>query len=202
MPGRTPEGDALTALVLPVFTLNGEILEAAATITALHELTPARWQVLGAVLDESLPVAEIARRVGLTRQSVQRVANDVVAQDWAHWQPNPGRRGQNLLVLTPKGRQAVAALAKEQHAWANTVGQEIGEKDLKILGTLISRLTDASRCYPPERRRSGGRQQSAPTRTRRSSGAEELRVSKSAAKGLQYLLPRPREPQNRAVSLC
>ena len=144
MPGRTPEGDALTALVLPVFTLNGEILEAAATITALHELTPARWQVLGAVLDESLPVAEIARRVGLTRQSVQRVANDVVAQDW---QPNPGRRGQNLLVLTPKGRQAVAALAKEQHAWANTVGQEIGEKDLKILGTLISRLTDASRCY-------------------------------------------------------
>lgn len=98
MPGRTPEGDALTALVLPVFTLNGEILEAAATITALHELTPARWQVLGAVLDESLPVAEIARRVGLTRQSVQRVANDVVAQDWAHWQPNPGRRGQNLLV--------------------------------------------------------------------------------------------------------
>ena len=136
MPGRTPEGDALTALVLPVFTLNGEILEAAATITALHELTPARWQV-----------AEIARRVGLTRQSVQRVANDVVAQDWAHWQPNPGRRGQNLLVLTPKGRQAVAALAKEQHAWANTVGQEIGEKDLKILGTLISRLTDASRCY-------------------------------------------------------
>ena len=147
MPGRTPEGDALTALVLPVFTLNGAILEAAATITALHELTPARWQVLGAVLDESLPVAEIARRVGLTRQSVQRVANDVVAQDWAHWQPNPGRRGQNLLVLTPKGRQAGAALAKEQHAWANTVGQEIGEKDLKILGTLISRLTDASRCY-------------------------------------------------------
>ena len=133
MPGRTPEGDALTALVLPVFTLNGEILEAQ---------RPSRR-----FMDESLPVAEIARRVGLTRQSVQRVANNVVAQDWAHWQPNPGRRGQNLLVLTPKGRQAVAALAKEQHAWANTVGQEIGEKELKILGTLISRLTDASRCY-------------------------------------------------------
>lgn len=134
-------------MVLPTFALNGELLEAAAAITAPHELTPARWQVLGAVLEEPLPVAEIARRVGLTRQSVQRVANDVVAQDWAHWQPNPGRRGQNLLVLTPKGRQAVAALAKEQHAWANTVGQEIGEKELKILGTLISRLTDASRCY-------------------------------------------------------
>ena len=89
MPGRTPEGDALTALVLPAFALNGEFLEAAAVITAPHELTPARWQVLGAVLEEPLPVAEIARRVGLTRQSVQRVANDVVAQGWARWQPNP-----------------------------------------------------------------------------------------------------------------
>ena len=147
MPGRTPEGDALTALVLPVFALNGELLEAAAVITAPHELTPARWQVLGAVLEEPLPVAEIARRVGLARQSVQRVANDVVIQGWARWEPNPGRRGQNLLVLTGKGRRAIAALTAEQHAWADTVGQEIGEKNLKTLGTLINRLTDASRRY-------------------------------------------------------
>ncbi|ERH25698.1 hypothetical protein HMPREF1979_00247 [Actinomyces johnsonii F0542] len=147
MPGRTPEGDALTALVLPIFALNGELLEAAAVITAPHELTPARWQVLGAVLEEPLPVAEIARRVGLTRQSVQRVANNVVAQDWAHWQPNPGRRGQNLLVLTDRGRRAIAALTAEQHAWADAVGQEIGEKDLKTLATLISRVTEASRRY-------------------------------------------------------
>ena len=149
MPSRSPEGDALTALVLPAFELNGEFLAAAEMITAPRELTPALWQVLGATLDAPLPVAEIARRVGLglARQSVQRVANDVVAQDWAHWQPNPGRRGQNLLVLTGKGRRAITALTAEQHAWADTVGQEIGEKNLKTLGTLVSRLTDASRRY-------------------------------------------------------
>ena len=103
--------------------------------------------MLGAVLEEPLPVAEIARRVGLTRQSVQRVANDVVAQGWARWRPNPERRRQNLLVLTDKGRQAITALTAEQHAWADAVGQEIGEKDLKTLGTLISRVTEASRRY-------------------------------------------------------
>lgn len=85
--------------------------------------------------------------LGLTRQSVQRVANDVVARGWAHWRPNPGRRGQNLLGLTTRGRRAVAALATEQHAWADAVGQEIGEKNLKTLATLISRVTDASRRY-------------------------------------------------------
>ena len=147
MPGRTPEGDALTALVLPVFALNGELLEAAAVITAPHELTPARWQVLGTVLEEPLPVAEIARRVGLTRQSVQRVANDVVAQGWAVWQPNPARRGQNLLTLTERGRDAVNALADEQHAWANAVGRAVGAEDLKALRSLISRVTEASRNY-------------------------------------------------------
>ena len=134
-------------MVLPVFALNGELLEAAAVITAPHELTPARWQVLGAVLEEPLPVAKIARRVGLTRQSVQRVANDVVAQDWAHWQPNPGRRGQNLLVLTGKGRRAITALTAEQHAWADTIGQDIGGKNLKTQGTLLIRITNASRRY-------------------------------------------------------
>ena len=93
MPGRTPEGDALTDLVLPVFELNGEFLAAAAMITAPHELTPARWQVLGAVLDAPLPVPEIARRIGLglTRQSVQRVANDVVGPSGSPTPPGAGR---------------------------------------------------------------------------------------------------------------
>ena len=142
MPGRIPEGDALTDLVLPVFELNGEFLAAAAMITAPHELSPARWQVLGAVLDAPLPVPEIARRIGLglTRQSVQRVANDVVAQGWAIWQPNPARRGQNLLNLTERGRDAV-------HAWANAVGRAVGAEDLKALRSLISRVTEASRNY-------------------------------------------------------
>ena len=41
MPSRSPEGDALTALVLPAFELNGEFLAAAEMITAPRELTPA-----------------------------------------------------------------------------------------------------------------------------------------------------------------
>ena len=156
MPGRTPEGQALTDLVLPVFELNGEFLAAAAMITEPHELTPARWQVLGAIQAEALPVARIARCIGLTRQSVQRVANDVVARGWAHWRPNPDRRGQNLLELSARGRQAVTALAAEQHAWADAVGAELGEEDLRLLGGLIARVCRASRHYRDHRRAAPG----------------------------------------------
>ena len=91
--------------------------------------------------------SELIPQQDMPPQSVRRVATAVVAQGWAHWQPTPGRRGQNLLVLTDKGRRAITALTAEQHAWADAVGQEIGERDLKTLATLISRVTEASRRY-------------------------------------------------------
>lgn len=147
MTSRTPEGDALTALVLPAFELNGEFLAAAAMITAPHDLTPAQWQVLGAVLDEPRPVAHIARRIGLglTRQSVQRVADDVVRRGWATWRDNPDHKRAKLLAPTDAGVTAVRAMAREQHAWADAVGGQIGIRDLETLGRLIRRVIDASR---------------------------------------------------------
>lgn len=153
MPSRTPEGDALTALVLPAFELNGEFLAAAELITRPHELTPAWWQVLGATLDEPLPVSEIARRVGLglARQSVQRVANLLVDGGWAVWSDNPRHTRAKLLDPTDRGRSAVRELAKEQHAWADAVGREVGREDLEQLAVLVRRVIDASRRYRAER---------------------------------------------------
>lgn len=149
MPSRSPEGDALTALVLPAFELNGEFLAAAEMITAPRELTPALWQVLGATLDAPLPVAEIARRVGLglARQSVQRVANVLVERDWAEWQDNPSHQRAKLLAPTAAGRRAVTAMAAEQHAWADAVGAALGTEDLDRLRSLIERVITASRDY-------------------------------------------------------
>lgn len=149
MPGRTPEGDALTALVLPAFELNGEFLSAAALIGAPHALTPAQWQVLGAVLETALTVSDVARRIGLglTRQSVQRVANDVVRLGWAEWSDNPAHQRAKLLSPTEAGRDAVGAMANEQHAWANYVGAIVGRDELGELERLIQKVIAASRNY-------------------------------------------------------
>lgn len=149
MTGRTSEGDALTDLVMPVFELNGEFLAAAATITAPHSLTPAQWQVLGVVLDCPLSVSDAARRIGLglTRQSVQRVANDVVSRGWAEWRDNPDHQRAKLLAPTDHGREAVAAMALDQHAWANAVGAAIGPRDLQALAELVPKVIAASREY-------------------------------------------------------
>jgi DNA-binding MarR family transcriptional regulator len=146
---RTPGGDALTDLVLPAFELNGEFLAAAETMTRPVGLTPAWWQVLGATLDEPLPIAEIARRVGLglARQSVQRVGDILVERGWATYSGNPAHRRAKLLEPTPQGRTALAGLKSAQHEWANRVAAEVGEEELRSALVIMRRIIDASRRY-------------------------------------------------------
>ncbi|KAA0924959.1 MULTISPECIES: helix-turn-helix domain-containing protein [unclassified Rhodococcus (in: high G+C Gram-positive bacteria)] len=149
MKQRTPEGDALTALVLPVFELNGEFLAAAQDITEPTGLTPAWWQVLGATLDEPLSVADIARRVGLglARQSVQRTANLLVDKGWAVYVDNPNHKRAKLLEPTAKGRDTVAELRDAQHAWSDAVGAAVGESELKAFAATLEKILSASRDY-------------------------------------------------------
>src|SRR5690606_8184011 len=116
---QTAEGAALTELILLVFRLNGRLLEAADRMAGTAGLTAARWQVLGGVLDEPRPVAEIARRMGLTRQAVQRLANALVDEGFATWTPNPAHRRAKLLEPTPKARSAIRRIAAVQHPWTN-----------------------------------------------------------------------------------
>ncbi len=149
VPRRTPAGDALTDLVLPAFELNGEFLAAAEEMTRPVGLTPAWWQVLGATLEEPLPVAEVARRVGLglARQSVQRVADVLVERGWARFRDNPAHRRAKLLEPTDAGREAVSGLRDAQHAWADAVGAEIGEDEIRATLESVRRIVAASRAY-------------------------------------------------------
>jgi DNA-binding MarR family transcriptional regulator len=148
-PVRTPAGDALTDLVLPVFELNGEFLAAAEMMTRPVGLTPAWWQVLGSTLDEPLSVAEIARRVGLglARQSVQRVADLLVERNWASYRDNPAHRRAKLLEPTSAGRRAIDRLTAAQHAWADSVGNAVGEDELRHALAVLRSIIESSRAY-------------------------------------------------------
>lgn len=86
--------DLLSRTALGVFRLNGQFLAVSEELAKPAGLTAARWQVLGAVLTEPLPVAGIARAMGITRQSVQRIADLLAAQGLAEYVPNPAHRRQ------------------------------------------------------------------------------------------------------------
>ncbi len=58
---------------------------------------------LGGVLDGPQTVAEIARFMGIRRQSVQRVANVLVARGLAEYRLNPAHKRAQLLACTDGG---------------------------------------------------------------------------------------------------
>ncbi|MGH3358097.1 MAG: hypothetical protein ACRDO7_04800 [Nocardioidaceae bacterium] len=109
MSRRSKVGDALTDLVLPVFELNGEFLAAAEDICRPVGLRPARLVAgLGATLEEPASVSEVARRVGLglARQSVQRVADLLVDEQWAETSTTPAIVARRCSARPPRARGA------------------------------------------------------------------------------------------------
>ncbi|PJE96891.1 MarR family transcriptional regulator [Streptomyces carminius] len=139
--------ELLSDTALAVFRLNGQFLAAAERLARPAGLTAAWWQVLGAVLREPLPVAGIARTMGITRQSVQRVADLLVERGLAVYEPNPAHRRAKLLAPTGEGRAAIARITPGHAEFAARLAGALGgEADLaEVRGTLerLSKALDA-----------------------------------------------------------
>ena len=138
----TAAGSALTELIIATFRLNGALMEVAERLAAEGDITAAWWKVIGAVLDEPRTVADIARRMGMTRQGVQRVADLLVDRALAEYRPNPAHRRAKLLACTEAGYWAVRRISLLQHPWADRVGSAVGADELGAALATIRRLTD------------------------------------------------------------
>lgn len=135
--------DLLSRVALTVFRLNGQLLSLAEDMARPVGLTAARWQVLGAVLDEPLPVAGIARQMGITRQSVQRIANILVDEGLAEYVPNPAHRRAKLVRPTDAGRKAVARIDPAHAAVADRLANELGVDTFRETLDTLTRLSEA-----------------------------------------------------------
>jgi DNA-binding MarR family transcriptional regulator len=121
---------AFTSLVAPVAALQAELLYTAQRVAEDHGLTAARWQVLSAAAAEASSVAGIAHGLGLARQSVQRVADDLVASGLAGWQVNPRHARAKLLVPSEQGIQVLGDAAASQAAWMADVERKMQDAAL------------------------------------------------------------------------
>jgi DNA-binding MarR family transcriptional regulator len=128
---RSGAGSALTDLVLEVFRLNGRLLAAGDRMTRPAGQTSARWQVLGAIDAEPRTVSQIARVMGLTRQSVQRTADRLQAEGVVAYVDNPAHRRAKLVALTARGRSVLEGITQRQVVWANDLGARLGEGDVR-----------------------------------------------------------------------
>jgi len=141
---RTSEGDAATQVVLRTFRANGAFLAAGDGLAAEEGLTAARWQVLGALAlaGRPLTVPQIARRMGLTRQSVQALANRLLADGLLAASENPDHRRSPLLGLTDAGDERYAALQRRQARWIDGLAAGLEPAELATAARVLQRLTD------------------------------------------------------------
>ena len=146
----TREQDLLSGTALAVFRLNGQFLGVAEELARPAGLTAARWQVLGAVLGEALPVAGIARAMGITRQSVQRIANLLVDQGLAEYVPNPAHRRAKLLRPTAEGRAAIERIDPGHATLAKRLAATMGPEQFAGALDALTRLSAALDTVAPE----------------------------------------------------
>jgi DNA-binding MarR family transcriptional regulator len=134
-----------------VYELAGESRRGSEALARAAGLTTARWHVLSVVSDGPRTVASAARRLGLTRQSVQRVVDDLVAGGQVALRPNPDHARAPLVELTAAGaatlRQLVRGADADRADLLRSAGLTAGElaQARAVLRRLVAALSARGR---------------------------------------------------------
>jgi DNA-binding MarR family transcriptional regulator len=136
-PCYSPAGKVLTHLILDIFRLNGSLLAAGNELTRDLGSSSARWQVMGALAAAPLPAAQIARNMGLTRQSVQRVVDVLAEQGLVTFAENPYHQRAQLVRLTAQGGHLLQEITRRQVQWVNALAQGLSAPEVQAVAQLI-----------------------------------------------------------------
>jgi len=141
--GRTLVGDLVAALYecAGAVRLEGEYVASGAGQSL------ARWEVLYIIGEGagSLTVPGVARRLGRTRQGVQRVVDLLLAERLVETKPNPASRRSPLYDLTSEGRRILVAINTAGEEWHEMVMQDFSAAEVRRLTAMLERLTALAR---------------------------------------------------------
>lgn len=138
-----PAGRLVETLVDEVLRLRGRILSASREVNEKRGLqSHSQGLILTAVVRAHEPptVAKIARSLGLTRQSVQRTANELAASGLVVFEENPHHKRARQLVPSSAGLKMHAQNADTQGRWTDRLGVVIGEADLAHAVDVLRRM--------------------------------------------------------------
>ena len=127
------KAESYRLLVADVYELAGLSRRSSEETAAEHGQTVARWHLMSVLSDQPHTVPAIARRLGLVRQSVQRVADELVAEGMVERSENPDHQRSPLYSLSAAGRSTlkkiVAASDVDRTQRLNRAGVTVAELD-------------------------------------------------------------------------
>jgi DNA-binding MarR family transcriptional regulator len=136
---QTKEGD-IDALVANVLEAAGALRRHGDRQAAVVGQTQARWQLLSILSEEPKTVPAAARRLGVSRQAVQRVADALRNEGLIRAEPNPAHAASPLLALSARGRRALSALTRENDPWNRRAASTLRPAEVDITNDVLRRL--------------------------------------------------------------
>jgi DNA-binding MarR family transcriptional regulator len=146
---RSPAAERFALLVADVYELAGELSRCGELLAADAGQTGARWKVLSAASVGGQTVAQLARRLGLARQSVQRVADALEEDGLLRYEDNPDHSRAPHVVLTQEGRSTLTLLSAAAAKWEDPLAARLKRVDLERTRDFIRALMQLIRQHPP-----------------------------------------------------
>lgn len=141
--------DQARRLVSDILEAAGALRRRGDAIAAAAGQNQARWQVLSVLSDGDWTVSKAARRLGVRRQSVQRVADALLAQGLLRAEPNPHHARSPLLRLTPEGQRALATVTDVADPWHERLAAQLSLDDLRTARDALRIVVEAARDRQP-----------------------------------------------------
>ncbi|MFI8067874.1 MarR family winged helix-turn-helix transcriptional regulator [Streptomyces sp. NPDC086033] len=88
-----------------------------------------------------MTVPQMGRLMALTRQFVQRMANDAMDRGWAEATPNPAHQRSYLIRITDEGVAVITAILAREHALNRQVGGgELTDAELRACVRVLKEM--------------------------------------------------------------
>lgn len=136
---------ALAAFIADVLELAGLFRQAAQDIAGQAGQTQTSWYALSVFSDGPWTVSQAARRLGTTRQALQRTTNELLSTGLATAEPNPDHQTAPLIKLTPDGEQVLARISQAATTARREWFADVDAPALEGAHAEIQRLRDVLR---------------------------------------------------------
>lgn len=142
---RITETEILSFLVEDVSALSSAIGRVGHMIARREGQTYARWQILSAASAGDKTVSQLARRLGLTRQSVQRLADLLADDGLVKYKKNPSHKRSPLVGLTGEGTRMLKRLTTRSRCFRELVAKRTTKHGLADLREATRKLFEVVR---------------------------------------------------------
>lgn len=133
---------SVASFIADVLELAGAFRRIADGIARQAGQTQARWYALSVFSGAPMTVSQAARRLGTSRQAVQRSADDLLARGLATTATNPDHRTSPFIRLTPEGHATLARVSEIAAASRRRWLPDADAAELDVAHTYVKRLLD------------------------------------------------------------